>query len=75
MSTSPWTLLSSWRRLFGLVLAFVVFPIANISAFSQTNFAIGSTVLHSPVKHLGVNLAGQTYYDSGQMLRPRFGSR
>ena len=34
-----------------------------------TNFAIGTTVQQSPVKHLGVNLSIQTYYDSGQMLR------
>ena len=34
-----------------------------------TNFEIGTTVQRSSVKHLGVNLAGDNFYDSGQMFR------
>ena len=30
---------------------------------------IGTTVQHSDVKRLGINISGQTYYDSAQMLR------
>ena len=42
----------------------------TISSSTQaTNFAIGTTVLQSAVKHLGINLGGQNYYDSGQISR------
>ncbi len=42
----------------------------TISSSSQpTNFAIGTTVQQSPVKHLGINIGGQSYYDSGQISR------
>ena len=42
----------------------------TISTSSQpTNFAIGTTVLQTPVKHLGINIGGQDYYDSGQLSR------
>jgi alpha-L-arabinofuranosidase len=30
---------------------------------------IGTTALHSDVKRLGMNIGGQSFYDSGQMLR------
>ena len=30
---------------------------------------IGPGVLRSDAKRLGINLSGQTFYDSGQMLR------
>jgi hypothetical protein len=33
-----------------------------------TSIAIGEAVDRAPVKRLGINLSGQTYYDSGQML-------
>ncbi len=40
------------------------------SNFSQaTNFDIGTTVQQTPVKHLGINIGGQDYYDSGQLSR------
>ena len=34
-----------------------------------TTISIGPEVLHSDVKRLGINLSGQSFYDSGQMLR------
>ena len=34
-----------------------------------TDIAIGMTVIQSGAKRLGINLGGQDYYDSGQMLR------
>ena len=34
-----------------------------------TDIAIGTTVLQSGLKGLGMNISGQDYYDSGQMLR------
>jgi Bacterial Ig-like domain (group 3)/Chitobiase/beta-hexosaminidase C-terminal domain len=39
------------------------------SASQPTNFAIGTTVQQSAVKHLGINIGGQDYYDSGQLSR------
>ncbi len=36
---------------------------------SPTQITIGSKVIHSGMRRLGMNLSGQTYYDSGQMLR------
>ena len=34
-----------------------------------TNIAIGTTVQQPAVKRLGINLSGQTFYDSAQILR------
>ena len=34
-----------------------------------TTITIGPEVLHANVKRLGINLSGQSFYDSGQMLR------
>ena len=34
-----------------------------------TTVTIGPEVLHTGVKRLGINLSGQSFYDSGQMLR------
>ena len=34
-----------------------------------TRIALGPEVLHTDVKRFGINLSGQTFYDSGQMLR------
>lgn len=34
-----------------------------------TTITIGPKVLHADVKRLGINLSGQSFYDSGQMLR------
>ncbi len=34
-----------------------------------TTITIGPEVLHTGVKRLGINLSGQSFYDSGQMLR------
>jgi hypothetical protein len=39
------------------------------SSSRGTNIVIGSATTQSGVKRLGINLSGQTYYDSGQMLR------
>ena len=36
---------------------------------SATNIAVGSTIIQSGFKNLGINIEGQNYYDSGQMLR------
>lgn len=36
---------------------------------SVTTITIGPEVLHTDVKRLGINLSGQSFYDSGQMLR------
>ncbi len=33
------------------------------------HIAVGPEVLHTGVKRFGINLSGQTFYDSGQMLR------
>ena len=45
----------------------------NVSAVwaqtGATNIAIGTTVQQPAVKRLGINLGGQLYYDSAQMLR------
>ena len=38
-------------------------------ANSITNIAIGPETLHTGVKRFGINLSGQTFYDSGQMLK------
>ncbi len=35
----------------------------------STDIAIGSSPARTGLKRLGINLSGQTYYDSGQMLR------
>ena len=53
---------------FLLALSLPLFSTTALTA-QATNFEIGTTVQQSPVKHLGVNLSIQTYYDSGQMLR------
>jgi alpha-L-arabinofuranosidase len=36
---------------------------------SPTNIAIQTRVLRSNVKRFGINLSGQSYYDSGQLMR------
>lgn len=36
---------------------------------NTTNIEIGSTILHAGMKRLGMNINGQNFYDSGQMLR------
>jgi len=36
---------------------------------SSTRITISSKVIRTNVKRLGMNISGQTYYDSGQMLR------
>ncbi len=66
--------LTGWflfRRGVQLLLLFVtIFTAGHNSSIAQsTNIAIGTTIQRSPVKRLGVNLAGQNYYDSGQMMR------
>jgi hypothetical protein len=39
------------------------------SSNGATNISIGTRTIRENVKHLGINLSGQTFYDSGQMLR------
>jgi len=38
-------------------------------AFAQTTITITSKPLHTNGQRFGINLSGQTYYDSGQLLR------
>jgi alpha-L-arabinofuranosidase len=65
--------------------AFLIVPLLSVSAGCQsapaakpespsgrtgpTVIHIGSKVIRSGVKRLGMNMSGQSYYDSGQMLR------
>jgi hypothetical protein len=49
-------------------VAYAAYTISS-SAQQPTNFAIGTTVQQSPVKHLGINIGGQSFYDSGQLSR------
>ncbi len=43
---------------------------AQTSSFAGiTDIAIGSELLHPNVQRFGINLSGQTFYDSGQMLK------
>lgn len=44
-------------------------PVGSVPAAGLTGIVIGSEVLHPGVQRFGVNLSGQTYYDSGQMLK------
>ena len=54
----------------GLLLALSLPLLSPAALMAQaTNFEIGTTVQRSSVKHLGVNLAGDNFYDSGQMFR------
>src|SRR6202453_2234905 len=54
----------------GLLLAFALPLLSTAALMAQaTNFEIGTTAQRSSVKHLGVNLAGDNFYDSGQMFR------
>jgi hypothetical protein len=54
----------------GLLLACSLPFLSTAALIAQaTNFEIGTTVQRSQVKHLGVNLSGDNYYDSGQMFR------
>ena len=48
---------------------FVLLSVLSASAQTPTNIQVTSTVVQSSVKRLGVNLADQTFYDSGQMLK------
>jgi alpha-L-arabinofuranosidase len=49
--------------------ASVSISITGGSTGSATDIAIGTTVSRSGVKRLGMNIAGQAFYDSSQMLR------
>jgi hypothetical protein len=54
----------------GFLLAFSLPLFSSTALIAQaTNYEIGTTVQQSPVKRLGINLGGQDFYDSGQMLR------
>ncbi|MBS1799379.1 MAG: hypothetical protein JSS95_06090 [Acidobacteria bacterium] len=49
--------------------ASVSLSVTGGSSSSVTNIAIGTTVVQTGMKRLGMNISGQSYYDSGQMLR------
>ena len=42
---------------------------STTSSNGPTSISIGARIIRENVKHLGINLSGQTFYDSGQMLR------
>ncbi len=42
---------------------------ARAQTAAVTRITVGPEVLHTGVKRFGINLSGQTFYDSGQMLR------
>jgi len=45
------------------------FTTPDASSSSTTNIDIGTGVIQTGLKRLGMNIEGQDYYDSGQMLR------
>jgi alpha-L-arabinofuranosidase/2-keto-3-deoxy-6-phosphogluconate aldolase len=49
--------------------ASVSLSVTGGSTSSATNIAIGTTVAQTGMKRLGMNISGQSYYDSSQMLR------
>lgn len=49
--------------------ASVSLTVSGGTSGSSTNIAIGSTAAQTGVKRLGMNIAGQAFYDSSQMLR------
>jgi alpha-L-arabinofuranosidase len=44
-------------------------PAGAPSSTGVTDIAIGNEVLHANVQRFGINLSGQTFYDSGQMMK------
>jgi hypothetical protein len=44
-------------------------PAPAVTASNATNLEVGTTVIQTGMKRLGMNIEGQDYYDSGQMLR------
>ena len=44
-------------------------PIQAQTSTGPTNISIGTAIQTPNVKRLGINMSGQTYYDSGQMMR------
>ena len=53
-----------------LILLFSFFLASEAASVAQaTNFALGTTVQRSGIKRLGINLGGQSFYDSGQLMR------
>jgi hypothetical protein len=57
----------------GICLLFLLLPLAaGTEAAAQgapTNITIDSKVIRSNVKRFGINLSGQSFYDSGEMMR------
>jgi len=51
------------------MLALLSLTILIPTFHAQTTITITSKPLHTNVQRFGINLSGQTYYDSGQMLR------
>jgi len=44
-------------------------PSAPVDPSAPTNISVEAKVIRSNVKRFGMNISGQTFYDSGQMLR------
>jgi alpha-L-arabinofuranosidase len=55
----------SWFAGFVLILGWI----ASAAGQATTDITIGNEVLHPAVKRFGINLSGQTFYDSGQMMK------
>ncbi|MFC6646328.1 hypothetical protein ACFQBQ_12180 [Granulicella cerasi] len=55
----------SWRN--AVACAAILASVAALPA--QTTVTVTPRVLHRGVKRFGINLSGQTFYDSGQMAR------
>ena len=56
-------------RLSQIALAFILMGLVSLPAQTATNIQVSSTIQQSAVHSLGINLADQTFYDSGQMLK------
>jgi hypothetical protein len=46
----------------------ILLLLSTAPSLAQTTITISSKPLHTGVQRFGINLSGQTYYDSGQML-------
>ena len=75
MSNSPWTRKFHSLQCQPIVLLWLILLSLFIpselpaSAQTATNFAIGTTVQRTGVKHLGINITGEDTYDSAQMMK------
>ena len=67
--TSLYRLISIGGVILILALSCRILASAQIIPANTTRITIAPKILRSNVKRLGMNLSGQSYYDSGQMLR------